>query len=256
MILTTVIGAMTLAALGPNQAIDNSKNTLGTPEIIEIRADMINNAQTRRGQIRYSNNTQGTVVATASNGQAKWDSADRERLGGQDAPELIYVQIFDGIFAIDPFSPLPAANDSTAQMLFRSTTLETDRSQYGRQEIERTKELFRKLEQARQNWLHDNGYYGVKVITNPNAPTEEQQAKVNKLPEPSAVFERPADVPRIKSREQVKVDDHSGMSGVVAMFSDDEPIRISLPHNVSLELASRVEKINERQETTKVAIDR
>ncbi|HCT44220.1 MAG TPA: hypothetical protein DF699_03300, partial [Phycisphaerales bacterium] len=61
--------------------------------------------------------------------------------------------IFDGTFAIDPFQPIPAADDTTAAMLFRGTSLETDRTQHGRQQIDRTRELFRKLEQARVTWL-------------------------------------------------------------------------------------------------------
>ncbi len=258
MILTTMIGAMTLAALGPNHAnYGYEKDQLQAPEIIEIRAGMINDAQSQRRQTRYDNNTRGSVVATQINGKAQWKSSDRVRLGGENAPELIYVQIFDGIFAIDPFMPLPAANDSTAPMLFRGTTLETDRSQYGRQQIERTKELFKKLEQARNDWLRSNGFYGVRVITNPKATSEDgQHAKSNTSIEPAAVFERPVDVPRIKSREQVKADEQKTMSGVAAMLSGDEPIRISLPHHVSAQLAKRVEKLNEKNASTQVAVDR
>jgi len=258
MILTTVIGAMTLAALGPIQANNYlAKDQLRAPEIIEIRAGMINDAQNQRRQIRYDNNTRGSVVATSTNGNIQWKSSDRARLGGENAPELIYVQIFDGVFSIDPFQPLPAANDSTAPMLFRGTTLETDRTQHGRQQIERTKELFKKLEQARHDWLRNNGFYGVRVFTNPNAVSqEEQQAKSNTLPEPAAVFERPADLPRTKSREQVNADEHQSMSGVVAMLSRDEPIRISLPHHVSAQLAQRVEKRNQENASSQVAIDR
>ena len=246
----TLIGATTLAALGQSNANYYAKDQVRSPQIIELRAGMIND-DLQRGQIRFSNDTQGSVVAISGNdGSIQWESSDREKLGGQNAPELIYVQMFDGVFAIDPFQPLPAANDATAQMLFRGTTLETDRTQHGRQYIDRTKELFTKLEQARVNWLRDNGYYGVRVIVNPK-PFNDAQANANELPEPSAVFERPTDAPRVKSREQVKVDDKSDdqvkMQGVVAMILDsDEPIRISLPHMMDAQIVARVEKRNEQ----------
>ncbi|MBL4699386.1 MAG: hypothetical protein JKX70_11185 [Phycisphaerales bacterium] len=260
MILTTMIGAMTLAALGPTSANDfYVSDRITTPEMVEIRAEMIDTNGVDRGQIRFSDQTRGQVVAVSNaDGSIGWASSDREKLGGQGAPALIYVRMFDGIFAIDPFQPLPAANDSTAAMLFRGTTLETNRAQYGRQQIDRTKELFEKLEQARQNWLQDNGFYGVRVFTNPNAQaTGEEQAKAKGLPKPSAVFERPADIPRIKSREQVKAKDQSQMSGVVAMLAGDEPVRISLPHNMAADVVARVEKKNESQaKTATVALDK
>ena len=247
----TLIGATTLAALGPSNASYYAKDQVRSPQIIELRAGMIND-DVRRSQIRFSNETRGRVVATSdTDGSVQWGSSDREKLGGQNAPELIYVQMFDGVFAIDPFQPLPAANDATAQMLFRGTTLETDRTQHGRQYIDRTKELFDKLEQARVNWLRDNSFYGVRVFTNPK-PFNDEQANASELPEPSAVFERPTDAPRVKSREQVKVDEQSdeqvNMQGVVAMLSTtDEPIRISLPHMMDAQIVARVEKRNEQQ---------
>ena len=256
-LLTTTIGAMTLATLGPVHATNNTaKDQVRSPEIIEIHAGMINTSDTRRGQVRFSNETRGNVVGESNaDGSIAWASSDREKLGGQDAPALIYVQLFDGVFAIDPFQPLPAATDATAQMLFRGTTLDTDRTQHGRQYIDRTKELFSKLEQARHNWLRDNGFFGVRVYTNPNAQGE-AQAKANTLPKPAAVFERPADIPRVKSREQVKANDQENMSSVAAMLSGDEPVRISMPHNVASEVVARVEKKNDEQaQSTKVAID-
>ncbi len=279
MMLTTLIGAMTLAALGPNHATHyNAKDQVRSPEIIEIHPGMINTSDTRRGQIRFSNQTRGQVVAESnSDGSIQWSSSDREKLGGQDAPAKIYIQMFDGVFAIDPFSPLPAATDATAPMLFRGTTLETDRTQHGRQQIDRTKELFRKLEQARVNWLRDNGFYGVRVYTNDRAQAQsESQAKANTLPEPAAVFERPADMPRTKSREQVNADEQldttQKMTGVVAMLQGDEPVRVSLPHMMASDVVARIDKRNaqhaqadeqaqevsqadEQPETTQVAID-
>ncbi len=260
MMLTTVIGAMTLAALGPNHANNfYVSDRITTPEIVEIRAGMIDTNAVDRGQIRFSNQTRGSVVAVSNpDGSIQWDNptSDREKLGGEDAPALIYIQMFDGVFAIDPFVPLPAANDSTASMLFRGTTLETNRAQYGRQEIDRTRELFSKLEQARINWLRDNGFYSVRVYTNERAEAQSnEQAKADGQTKPSAVFERPADVPRIKSREQVQAE--RKMPGVAAMLTGDEPIRISLPHNMAADVVARVEKMNKAQEeSAEVALDR
>lgn len=254
---TTAIGAMTLAALGPNHANHNyAKDQVQAPQVIEIRAEMIQEHAVRRGQVRYSDKTKGRVVAQANaDGSVQWADSGRSRLGGDDAPSLIYVQILDGMFAIDPFQALPAANEATAQMLFRGTTLQTDRTQHGRQYIERTEELFRKLEQARHNWLRDNGYYNPKVYTNPNAEQSDEQARANKLPEPAAVFERPADIPRVKSREQVKSNQAADMNSVAAVMSDDQPIRISLPHNVAQEVVVRVEKMNEETEAAQSEIE-
>jgi hypothetical protein len=262
---TTIIGAMTLAALGPTYANNfYVSDRITTPEIVEIRAGMINTNAVDRGQVIFSNQTIGKVVAVSNpDGSISWKNptSDRQRLGGENAPQLIYIQMFDGVFAIDPFVPVPTANDSTSSMLFRGTTLETNRAQFGREEIDRTRELFRKLEQARVNWLSENGYYNPRVFTNPKADARgTEQAKGKKLPEPSAVFERPVDVPRIKSREQVKANGH--MPSVAAMLThDDEPIRISLPHNMAADVVARVEKKNKAQEqdqaeTTKVALDK
>jgi hypothetical protein len=267
--LQTLVGAMTLAALGQNYAMAQGLQTYGpknqaiTPEIIEIRAGMFDTYAVDRSQTRFSDRTRGTVIAESNpDGSISWESSDREKLGGHNAPELIYVQMFDGVFAIDPFQPLPVANDSAAQILFRGTTLETDRTQHGRQQIDRTKELFRKLEQTRINWLRDNGFYGVRVITNDNPWSEDTQASA--LPEPSAVFERPADVPRGKSKEQVKRNDRQDdqgvkMAGVVSMMkTTDQPIRISVPHTMGAEVLARVEKLNmqsqEQRDADEVAI--
>lgn len=248
MMFTTLIGATTLA-LGPCNATCCSGNDFSSPNIVEIQAGMVDPDAVDRGPVRFSDQTHGEVVAIVpKDGQAQWDGSDRERLGGHNAPELIYVRMFDGIFAIDPFQPLPRATDATAQMFFRGTSLQTDRTQFGRKGIQRTKELFRKLEHARINWLSDNGFYGVRVFTNPRHDNPgDEQAGGNTAPEPSAVFERPADVPRLRSREQVNSEDRSSMPGVVAMLSTDgEPVRISLPHNIAADLASRVEERNAR----------
>jgi len=262
MMLSTLLGAMTLAALGPNHANYYTNDRVSTPEVVEIRPDLVDRYGVDRNQVRFSNRTRGTVVAVSnSDGSMNWNGAsDREKLGGQNAPAMIYVRIFDGLFAIDPFVPLPAANDATAQMLFRGTTLQTDQAFFGQHEIDRTKELFAKLEQARHNWLRDNGYFSVRVYTNPN-PVQDEHAKGKSLPEPSAVFERPADLPRTKSNEQVKGNDQSDMPSIAQVLkSDGEVVRISMPHTASPKTIARVEKMNKRnaeraEENVEVAIN-
>lgn len=252
MMFTTLIGAMTLA-LGPCNATCSTKG-ISTPRVTEIRAAMFDSTEVDRNRVRFSGQTVGEVVAEVNNGSASWAGSERKKLGGQDAPELIYVQIFDGVFAIDPFQPLPSATHATAQQLFRGTSLETDRTQHGRKYIERTKELFTKLESARVGWLRDNGFYGVRHVTNPNAPAQGEQAKGKTLPEPSAVFERPADVPRGKSREQVKGADRPSMGAVAAMLDmSDAPVRVSLPDHMRTTTVARVERRDTPREDEPVA---
>jgi hypothetical protein len=147
--------------------------------------------------------------------------------------------MFDGTFAIDPFKAIKPADKTTAQMLFRGTTLETDRTQHGRQYIERTEELFRKLEQARVNWLRDNGYYNVRTFT--RSEVVKPSGNEAKLPEPAATFQRPADMPRGKSREQVNADTSSMGSVAFIMNADRERVRVSLPDH--MEARNRVSVI-------------
>lgn len=238
MMFITLIGAATLA-LGPCNANGCGNSHITTPRVIEINPDMFDTKAVNRRQIRFSQETRGQVVGVqAQGGNVTWEStSDREYLRGQDGPELIYVQIFDGTFAIDPFVPIPAASDATAQQLFRGTSLETDRTQFGRQRIDRTKELFSKLEQARVNWLRDNGYYNARTFTNPSAG-QRQEAK---LPEPAAKFRRPADVPRGKSREQVNADTNSMGSIAYLLKAGDDAVRVSLPAH--LDTSNRVSVI-------------
>jgi hypothetical protein len=244
MMFTTLIGAATLA-LGPCNAYGYGNSQISTPRVIDINPAMFDTTAVNRRQVRFSTETRGQVVGVqAQGGHVTWEStSDREYLRGQDGPELIYVRIFDGTFAIDPFVPIPAASDATAQQLFRGTSLETDRTQFGRQRIDRTKELFSKLEQARVNWLRDNGYYNARTFTNPNAG-QKQEAK---LPEPAAKFRRPADVPRGKSREQVNANTTPMGSVAFLMNAADGGVRVSLPPH--LDAANRVGVI--QRESTK-----
>jgi len=131
-------------------------------------------------------------------------------------------------------------------VFFRGTSLETDRTQFGRKQIDRTKELFRKLEQTRVNWLRLNGYYSPRTVTNPRY--EGQQMTTREAPEPSAVIERPVDMPRTKSREQVKADERPSISSVMAMLrSGDEAIRISMPRGVGASTVARLDRCEDEE---------
>jgi hypothetical protein len=240
MMFLTLIGAATLA-LGPCNANGCGNSHIDTPRVIEMNPDLFDTTGVNRRQVRFSSQTRGEVVGeVAQDGSSVWHGkSDREALRGQDAPALIYVRVFDGTFAIDPFRPIPAANDATAQQLFRGTSLETDRTQFGRQRIDRTKELFRKLEQARIDWLRDNGFYNARTFTRDDSlPAARKEAK---LPEPAAKFRRPVDVPRGKSREQVQADTN-GMGAVAFMMNTrGQDVRVSLPAH--LDRTSRVSSI-------------
>lgn len=239
--LTASILAMSFAAAGPLPV------TSITPaaEIIELRAGMVRPAdQTRRDQVRFSRHERAEVVATMQGGVTTWAAgSDRERLGGQDAPELILVRAFDAVFAIDPFAEVPRGGIGLWRQLTRDTSLETDRTLYTRQGIDRTHELSRLLEQARQAWLFNNGYMGVRTLTNPAA---DQAGDGAALPEPAGWFQIPEDMPRTRSREQVQADPETARTAAIArsLLSGDEPVRISLPFGTAPDVVASVERRN------------
>jgi len=179
-------------------------------------------------------------------GLSETSRRNRERLGaGEDAPCVIHVRVFDGVFAIDPFEPVEQliprpirgrfqfntdANYketlSIQRQLFGEFTLQTNRSLFDWNRVEATAELFNRLESARQEWLRTNGYLGVRTFTN-GAPGE---AVTTTLPEPRAIFRRPADVPRTLPLEEVRRDDAPDAEQVGrAIASTGEPVRISKP---------------------------
>lgn len=253
--LTASILALTTIAMGPTPV--NQFRTAG--EIIEIRAGMIDGADDlRRDQVRYRDNAEPTeVVGTVDDGRTTWTHArsDRERLGGQDAPELILVRAFDAVFAIDPFVHLPAGDIGLMRQIFRGTNLDTDRTLFTRQRIERTQELMRILESARVNWLRDNGYYSTRTFRNPNAG--EASSGEARLPEPAGWFRAPADMPRTQPTEEVREDREQDRARSIAssLFSGDEPVRISLPFGTAPDVVASVERRNETEtaETDRVA---
>jgi len=174
----------------------------------------------------------GTIPATPV---ANDPHSMREELGGQEAPEWIIIRHRDGLFAIDPFVPLPKATPEAARQLFKAmeygtsgpvVTLDTDRSQYGRRRIVRTEELFRVLEHQRILWLKSEGYYGgiTRVIGNPNAAPNQTSAEPRE------------DMPRTRRIESVRANPSRPL-----ILSGDAPVRISMPDlGVSKEVRDRV----------------
>lgn len=240
--LSATLIALSFVATGPTPVTPIQP----LAEIIEIRPGMIRPAdELRRDQVRFNNNESTPVVATVDNGVLSWSASgtERERLGGDDAPELILVRAFDADFAIDPFAPLPAGGTLVWRQLTRGTSLEMDRTLFNRQSIDRAEELMRLLEQARQNWLQDNGYYGARVFTNPDADRAEE-AKA--APEPAGWFRIPEDMPRTRSREQVRAQPGADRAAAVAagLLSGDEPVRISLPFGTAADVVASVERRN------------
>lgn len=249
MMFTTLIGAATIA-LGHGNA-SGYHSQISSPRIIEINAHMVDPNEVNRRQDRFSDRTRGEVIATVGqDGRVQWPDSDREKLGGEDGPSKIYIQIFDGVFAIDPFVPLPRADDSTAKLLFRGTSLETDRAMFRRQRIDRTRELFRKLEQARIDWLRNNGYYNARTFTRGETVKRGGEAK---LPEPAATFRKPVDVPRMKSREQVNAE-RSRMHPIARrMMNTGEPFRVSLPWHMQDDRTAGVIQRNTEETGEEVA---
>ena len=91
--------------------------------------------------------------------------------------------------------------------------------------MEATAELFRVLESARLDWLRTNGYYGVRTFVNEQV---DREAGARGEIRPRATFQRPADMPRTRSREQVRGADRA--EDAAAMHaSTGAPMRISAP---------------------------
>lgn len=240
--LTASILAMSALLMGPTPVTQ----VRSAGEIVEIRSGMIDaEGDLRRDQVRFGAEPT-EVVGSLADGKLVWDDArsDRARLGGEDAPELILVRAFDAVFAIDPFVSLPKGDIGLMRQLFSGTSLDTDRSLFDRRRIERTEELMTILESARISWLHDNGFYGVRTFRNPNAGSTIRRGA--ELPEPAGWFEKPADMPRTKSKEQVQAEPAQDRTAAIAatLLSGDEPVRISLPFGTAPDVVASVERRN------------
>lgn len=244
--LTTLL-AMSFIAAGPTPVT----NVRPAAEIIELRPSMLRpEGEVGREVLPFSRDDRSEVVGAIADGALVWESAvsDRERLGGQDAPELILVRVFDAVFAIDPFVPLPEGGISLMRQLLRpGTSLELDRSLYSRRSIQRTEELMERLEHARQEWLRVNGFYGPRTVGNPNAGAA---AANGALPEPAGWFRAPEEMPKTRSREQVQADPASDAADArnraiaASLLSGDEPVRISLPFGTASDVVASVERRN------------
>lgn len=254
-ILTTAAMILIAASTATNAQVSAS---ISSPEIIEINPAAFPSTHTRGVQVRYSNEQGQLAGSESADGTVTWNGSQREAMGGQDAPARILIQVYDGVFSIDPFVPLSSGNEDIANMLFNGATLETNRALFNRQRIERVEKLLKTLEAARHNWLRNNGYFGVKTFTSSKA-TAQGQADAN-LPEPAARFRIPADLPRGKAREQVNADenqtDNNAKSVASSLLSGDEPVRISLPFGTASDVVARVETRNalaEQEETQELA---
>lgn len=236
-------------------------------DVVEIRPQMLDLTGQRADQVRDVVAESEVVGHIDADGNAHWiatDRNDRARRGGEDAPSLIYVRVFDGVFAIDPFEPLPQTDElnelyapvdiNTARQLFNGTSLQTDRALFDRRRIERTEELFRALERARRGWLKANGFAGVRTFTNPNAGRDE--VEVRGTPEPAGWFRKPAELPRGKSREAVQGEPISGdEAAAIASNILEGATRVSTPPSMPADEAERLAQASEPELDEEVAIN-
>lgn len=237
-----VVGMMASACLAGPQA---TLQVRPLADVIEIRLGMLPDNDDR-ARVRGGAEARGTVVGELSEGRSVWHvpTSQRERLGGADAPELIYVRVFDAVFAIDPFVALPQPSqlvsfnspidETVVNMLFRGSSLETDPALLDRTRVDRVEELFRALERARQSWLRSAGYYNARTVRHPSAEAPKQEAQA----EPAGWFRKPAGMPRTKSREQVRGDD-ARIEALGRAIASGE-VRMSLPPTVSAQTRERI----------------
>lgn len=222
MILSSIVLSLSVAQAAPQAPMASMPVTTvrTAAPIIDLRMSMV---EEDLGSRNYQ----------LLDGLSESSRRERERLGaGDDAPTGIYVRAFDAIFIIDPFEemdelvPLPVEETLRAQrQLFGEFSLNTDRKLFNWDRVQATAELFRVLESARLDWLRSNGYFGVRTFTS-GETRDEGQAK--REIRPRATFQRPADMPRTRSREQVWRETSAEDAGAM-MASTGEPMRISLP---------------------------
>ncbi len=226
MILSTLILSMTVAQAAPEVPVTFTPLTTvqTAAPLIDLRQEMVTN---RLGSREYQ----------LLDGLSDASRRERERLGaGDDAPRAIYVRAFDAIFVIDPFEeineliPRPIEDGETLRaqrQLFGEFSLYTDRTLFDWTRVEATAELFRILETARLDWLRSNGYFGVQTFT---SGAERAEGEARGEIRPRATFQRPEDMPRTRSREQVRGDSTPSIEDAGAMLaSSGEPMRISAP---------------------------
>jgi len=224
MMLTSLVLSMTVAQAAPMVSTPVTNVRSAVP-VIDLRMMMVESDLGSRGYALID-------------GLSESSQRERERLGADDdAPQAIYVRAFDAIFMIDPFEevneliprPINERGEtlSAQRQLFGEFSLDTSRQLFDWSRVEATAELFRILESARLDWLRTNGYFGVRTFTS-GAARDEAEAK--REIRPRATFQRPADMPRTRSREQVRNHTTPTIEDAAAMFaSDGQPMRISAP---------------------------
>jgi len=233
----TALAAAAALAAAPALAEHPSAQIESTRVIVLDPAALDLDDTTERDQVRFTHRETTEIVGEVTDDGAQWFGSDRARLGGQDAPRRILVRAFDAVFAIDPFVPLPVGNETAARVLFNGASLETDRALFNRIRIDRTMELMHILEGARRRWLRDNGFFGVRSFTNPDAG----EGGSAQAPEPDARFRVPPDVPRGRSIEQVERHEAPGTERAAALVRSGERVRFSLPFGTAPDVVSSVE---------------
>ena len=215
MLLTTIVAAaITLAPPPPDNHITYITRDMYAPQQREHNRELNPVAQPQ---------VVATIPATVS-ATDQWSS--REELGGQNAPDWIVIRHRDGLFAIDPFVKLPKATPEAARQLFKAmeygtsgpvVTLDTDRSRYGRNRINRTEELFQVLEHQRILWLKANHYLGgVRTVSGSQHAANDQTRNQR--------IHTPEDRPRTRPVESVRA-----MPSHATILAGDQTVRISMP---------------------------
>ncbi|MEM7629475.1 MAG: hypothetical protein AAF356_08655 [Planctomycetota bacterium] len=226
LIAALAAGALALPALASDRVVTNDR-TLAP--IVDARPGfVIGLEEERRDQVRFGRTTRGHIIGEqGADGRLQLHHSNRARYGaGPDAPSVIYVRVLDTVFAIDPFTRVPEAGAVTADQFFRGGSLQTDRALFTRQRIERVEEAFDLLESARQRWLRQNGYLGVRSVSRDSGvdssrtvwrvPAGAKSPAVRSAPEPAGWFQRPDSWPRGQSREAVDAGQQRGVVRVVS----------------------------------------
>lgn len=213
MLTTALVSAvLAMSTPTPDHQITYINRAYYAPQQVQHNYELGDNATTQ-------------VVSTIPADKEATDPwSTRQAMGGQDAPDWIVIRHRDGLFAIDPFVPLPEATPEASRQLFKAmeygtdapaVTLDTDRSQYGRRRIVRTEELFRVLEAQRIQWLKAKGFIGGVTSLNGDANQSLTRRTPRALPE---------DMPRTRPVESVQANPARPL-----ILSGDQPVRISLP---------------------------
>lgn len=101
------------------------------------------------------------------------------------------------------------------------------------------------IEDARNQWLKENGYVGsVRTVTNPAAALKPARHAIDLTPK--AVIPAPDDQPKLRSRMQVQAPTSSPLAGA----------RVSLPPGMSSDVKSAAQAVNAKANTKQLAADK